>query len=57
MKISGTTRSPKEEGYRVNRYPALDDVTAKRVATEWRRFFDEWGYSTSIERPGDTSAA
>jgi len=39
------------QGYRVNRYPALDDVTTRRIADEWGRFFDEWGYSKRIERP------
>jgi hypothetical protein len=44
------------EGYRVNRYTALDDDVARRIANEWGRFFDEWGYSTHIDRPGETSA-
>jgi hypothetical protein len=31
-------------GYRKNEYPPLSDEWRRRVAHEWRRSFDEWGY-------------
>ena len=33
-------------GYRKNAYQELDPVARRRVASEWRRCFEEWGYSS-----------
>lgn len=31
-------------GYRKNRHPALPDALRERLAREWQRSFEEWGY-------------
>jgi hypothetical protein len=33
-----------QAGYRKNEYPALSGPLRRRVAQEWRRNFEEWGY-------------
>lgn len=35
---------PTVADYRKNEYPPLQAVVRQRVATEWRRAFEEWGY-------------
>jgi len=32
-------------GYRMNRYPPLDDATRRRVASAWDLGFEAWGYA------------
>jgi hypothetical protein len=31
-------------GYQKNKFPELSPVLRKRIADEWRRCFEEWGY-------------
>jgi hypothetical protein len=31
-------------GYKKNEFPALPPELRVRLATEWRRSFEEWGY-------------
>jgi hypothetical protein len=33
-------------GYQKNRFPELAPDVRTRIAREWRRCFDEWGYPT-----------
>jgi hypothetical protein len=33
-------------GYKKNDFPELPSVRRERIAREWRRYFDEWGYPT-----------
>jgi len=35
-----------QKGYRKNEFPELRPDLRRRVAAEWRRSFDEWGYPT-----------
>ena len=32
-------------GYRKNRFPELSPALRGRIAVEWRRCFEEWGYA------------
>ena len=32
-------------GYRKNEYPKLPEPLRERIASEWRRSFDEWRYA------------
>src|SRR4029453_239352 len=34
-------------GYRKNVFPPLPPDQRRRIAAEWRRCFEEWGYATS----------
>jgi hypothetical protein len=31
-------------GYQKNEFPALEPALRRRIANEWRRSFEEWGY-------------
>ena len=42
-------------GYRKNHHDELPEALRRRIAGEWRRSFEEWGYETSASRPPDAT--